>query len=82
LKILVKKNSEELEVDEPILQSPHVTLSGLSTSLYVLHNSICVRRKNTYIKFEYVNQSIYIEFEYVFGVMRSKIIVRKSKVRI
>jgi hypothetical protein len=50
-----KEFSEELEVDEPIIpQSPHVTLWGLCTLLYVLCDLICILRRSTYIKFNYV----------------------------
>jgi hypothetical protein len=50
-KIKKKEFYEELEVDEPIPQGPHVTLWGLRTSLYVLRNLICVLQESTYIEF-------------------------------
>ncbi len=39
---------------EQIARSPHVTLWGLCTLIYVLQNLLCVLVTSTYIEFEYV----------------------------
>ncbi len=83
---------DNLNPDKPILQSPHVTLWGLCTSIYVLRYLLCVlcivhiSNLSTLSEVCISNSSTLSEvsisnFEYVYRVMRSEKLVRKLKVR-
>ncbi len=73
---------DNLNPDEPIPQSPHVTLRGLCTWTYVLQYLLCILWIVRTLNLSTSSAVCISNFEYVYRVMLTEQLVRKSKVRI